>query len=131
MEEKSPRSKLAEDYPSFRYEETLEAPCGWIPRIRKLTEDIIERLGPDFTLEDFEVAQVKEKFGGLRYYAYGERLDEVSDLIDEAERDCYKLCQICGASGSTVTTGHWMVTLCPTHAEEREKRIAQRLRRRG
>lgn len=54
--------------------------------------------------------QVKEKFGGLRFYMTWET-KEIDDLIDEAEEKSYKTCEDCGAPGET-RPGGWIRTLC-------------------
>jgi hypothetical protein len=58
-------------------------------------------------LYDIEVLQVKEKFGGLRFYCAGKRAGELEDLIRAAEAESYKTCEDCGASGQmSVPTAH-------------------------
>lgn len=54
--------------------------------------------------------QVKEKFGGLRFYmAHGN--DEIYNLIEEAESLSYKTCEGCGAPGKA-RPGSWVKVLC-------------------
>lgn len=62
------------------------------------------------------VTQVKEKFGGLRFYYCGgsERLEK---LVDEAERLADQTCEVCGAPGKLNTKG-WMQVLCKEHNNE-------------
>ena len=86
---------------------------GWEPLIRKLCEDISEILKgyPEF---DFRVEQIKEKFGGLRFYpgALGQDLfDPITDLISAAEQESYKVCEDCGAPGE-IREGGWIRVLC-------------------
>jgi hypothetical protein len=60
--------------------------------------------------------QVKEKFGGLRFYVHG-GTDKHHALISFAEELSYKICEDCGAMQDTKTyTQGWNRTLCPTHA---------------
>ena len=63
--------------------------------------------------------QVKEKFGGLRFY-----VDKASDnhynYINFAEAISYCTCETCGAPGKPYTDG-WHTTLCPVHAKEQER----------
>lgn len=59
-------------------------------------------------------AQVKEKFGGLRFYVE-EGTQEHYAIIDFAENISYKLCEECGNKGKLYTLG-WHKTLCPDHA---------------
>jgi hypothetical protein len=63
-------------------------------------------------------AQVKEKFGGLRFYVDGG--DEYTHgIISMAEQMSGKVCEECGTPGETGGKG-WISTLCPTHRAERD-----------
>lgn len=57
------------------------------------------------------LAQVKEKFGGLRFYADG-LTEEMDKLIDAAEEKSIHICDECGLEGRIVSDG-WLRTLCP------------------
>lgn len=62
----------------------------------------------------FYVTQVKEKFGGLRFYvtvAY----DEIFDLIDEYEEKSLTICEYCGKMGELRNKNNWLATLCDEH----------------
>jgi len=64
----------------------------------------------------FEIGQIKEKFGGLRfYYSYeGDRVDEISDLIHDAEERSFKICEVTGEDGELCIKGKgygWLKTL--------------------
>ena len=59
--------------------------------------------------------QVKEKFGGLRFYVNG-ATEEMYNFISFAESMSYKTCEVCGSPGKTYTDG-WHQTLCDIHAE--------------
>jgi hypothetical protein len=57
-------------------------------------------------------AQVKEKFGGLRFYiSNGD--DVVYGMISLAENLSYRTCEECGSPG-TPRKGAWIRTLCDT-----------------
>jgi len=59
-----------------------------------------------------KAAQVKEKFGSLRFYmTIG--TDEIYELIDKAEALSCKTCEECGESGEA-RSGGWIRTLCDT-----------------
>ena len=58
--------------------------------------------------------QVKEKFGGLRFYVNG-ATDKHWNFISFAESMSYRTCEECGAAGKTYTDG-WHRTLCDIHA---------------
>ena len=59
-------------------------------------------------------SQVKEKFGGLRFYVQA-ATDKHYSYINFAESMSYRVCEECGAPGKTYTDG-WHTTLCDIHA---------------
>ena len=61
-------------------------------------------------------SQVKEKFGGLRFYVDGAN-EEHHNFIWFAENMSYRTCEKCGNPGKLYTNG-WHTTLCEKHAEE-------------
>jgi len=65
--------------------------------------------------DHYIAAQVKEKFGGLRFYMEGET-KEMSDLISKAEEASFKTCEVCGEPGEP-KRGGWIKTLCDEHNE--------------
>jgi hypothetical protein len=85
----------------------LEVGEGWVTLIRKLCDDIMATNPP----EDFKAEQVKEKFGGLRFYWSG-GTDEISKLVDSAEAESYKTCENCGSKENITSEGAWITTLC-------------------
>lgn len=59
------------------------------------------------------VVQIKEKFGGLRFYYNGG--DEFVDgAVQLAEAICIRTCETCGAPGKLSATG-WIKTTCEEH----------------
>ena len=58
--------------------------------------------------------QVKEKFGGLRFYVHA-ATDKHYNFISFAESMSYRTCEECGAPGKTYTDG-WHRTMCDIHA---------------
>jgi len=87
------------------HKEYFPVGIGWYPLVKKLIEDIIA------ICPDVEVSQVKEKFGGLRFYIYG-GTDEVYELIDKAEKESFTICENCGSEEDVTTEGGWLLTLC-------------------
>jgi hypothetical protein len=77
---------------------------GWHAIIAKLVDDLLA-LGWDGT-----VAQVKEKFGGLRFYV-GRGSNAIFDRINQAEAESFQVCETCGAPGILRSTG-WYKTRC-------------------
>lgn len=89
-----------------------ETKVGWLP----LIEDLIVEL---LTLGwDKDCHQIKEKFGGLRFYIGG-TTPEIDDAITRAERESMRTCETCGRKG-VLRTGGWLQTLCDEHAQGRE-----------
>ena len=82
---------------------------GWLGIIKRLIEDLIE-LG-----WDKEICQVKEKFGGLRFYI-NTGSEEIWNRIRLAESASYITCEKCGELGQLRGNG-WISTLCEAHAE--------------
>jgi hypothetical protein len=79
--------------------------AGWYPIIVELDQSIAT------IYPEYEVQQVKEKFGGLRYYCDHDGVDEVAKLIGAAELRAAKTCEDCGALGRLLDKG-WLRTLC-------------------
>lgn len=85
---------------------------GWYPLILRLDKQMAE-IDPDYSL-----LQVKEKFGGLRYYylfSYDPSsldAERVRDLVYAAEAESFKTCEECGAKPATQTKSGWIKTLC-------------------
>ncbi len=65
-----------------------------------------------------EVTQVKEKFGGLRFYVDCDD-DYIDGLISLAEGMSYKTCSECGAKSSNQVKRGWIYTLCNTCRDEK------------
>lgn len=87
---------------------------GWRIRVAKLINDCLAAGW------DGEVHQVKEKFGGLRFYV-GSASNEVDKLIEEAEDESYKICSECGKEGELRPKLGWVLTLCDTCYDENLK----------
>ncbi len=83
---------------------------GWFDLIWSLCEDL-EILVKKENIKNFEVVQVKEKFGGLRFYVdYG--TDAIHKRIQLAETISYTVCEGCGKPGSLDRSKLWVKTLC-------------------
>ena len=63
--------------------------------------------------------QVKEKFGGLRFYV-DRATDEHYNYIHFAESMSYRTCEECGAPGTYYPFG-WHHVACDAHASEEDK----------
>lgn len=87
----------------------FECGDGWFDIIWRLCENIDSLAGPEF-----EVMQVKEKFGGLRFYTYNGS-PEIDKMIEQAESESYKTCEVCGEPGKPQGKS-WIKTVCEKHA---------------
>ena len=74
---------------------------------------------------NFKAAQVKEKFGGLRFYMTSHGNPAIDDAISEAERKSYRTCEHCGLPGEE-RDGGWVKVLCDSCHEKNEQNRAQR-----
>ena len=85
---------------------------GWFDLIAELSQriaDIAKAAG--LTGDDYpEAVQVKEKFGGLRFYIEG-ATDEICAAITAAEAKSDETCEVCGRPGKKTNSG-WIRTLC-------------------
>ncbi|MFW6130502.1 MAG: hypothetical protein ACOC56_04890 [Atribacterota bacterium] len=82
----------------------FECGDGWFDLIEDLSEKII-RLDPDAY-----ALCVKEKFGGLRFDVSSSS-EEVGQIIHQACRKSFQICEKCGKSGKFRHNG-WLRTLC-------------------
>lgn len=101
---------------------------GWVPLVDDLHRRVTE------IVPDLVVNQVKEKFGGLRYYydfppgTPEEDRYEVDRLVISYENRAMQTCEQCGEPGYTDSArpGGWKLTLCEQHHEERRAALEQR-----
>jgi hypothetical protein len=66
------------------------------------------------------VQQIKEKFGGLRFYYTGGD-DKISGMVEVAEEWASRVCEECGSPATKQTSG-WIKTVCDKHYDEIENR---------
>jgi len=101
-----------------RYEYLVEIGVGNVLYGTKtVTQEAIDEAKVKLDEESTKVpvaVQVKEKFGGLRFYVQA-ATDKHYSYISFAESMSYRTCEDCGAPGKTYTDG-WHRTLCDIHA---------------
>lgn len=66
-------------------------------------------------IDQVVAVQVKEKFGGLRFYYEGGD-ETIYGMVRMAESMSVRTCEVCGNLGKPRNTG-WIRTLCDVHAE--------------
>ena len=92
---------------------------GWNTLVKELIAELFD-LGWDGKLY-----QIKEKFGGLRFYI-GEGSDEIHDAIQAAEDRSYRTCEVTGEPGELRRDLGWMRVLCDEeYAKAKEKKNVQ------
>lgn len=116
-------------------EEWLDlAPPGWRALVKELDTQLAARW-PNYT-----IAQIKEKYGTLRFYAdpgvttpefpdtdegtlqynawYATHVDEFQAIISQYEDKSYEICELCGNPGKLGDRHRWWSTRCPDCAPE-------------
>lgn len=115
---------------------------GWWDIVYEVSKSLEELMKSEPTFRT-RVGQVKEKFGGLRFYIDGigamyqddkereywfsENLKpestwmEAVRLVSKAEKESLETCEYCGARPATTSDYHpWLKTLCAKCHEERK-----------
>lgn len=98
----------------------------WGGSERNITQEQIDEAKAALDEETLKVPvafQVKEKFGGLRFYVQA-ATDKHYSYINFAESMSYKTCEVCGSPGERYTDG-WHTTLCDVHAKEQGREKSQ------
>jgi len=111
---------------------------GWLEIIEELFSSIAQVLTPE-DATNFKINQIKEKFGGLRFYYSGQgiRVDiqtgnglvsmqektensnlSIDTLIGAAEKKSQKTCIYCGDEG-VLRVGGWVRVTCDKHEQMR------------
>ena len=126
MEERFPKM-FSQPYGGFAVGE------GWWPILESLCSNIQHYLdwinknhNAHPVVEQVVVGQIKEKFGGLRFY-YDGGDDKIQGMVRMAESWADHSCEECGAPGKSGGNG-WIKTLCPTHRAESDARYAERFK---
>lgn len=66
-------------------------------------------------VEPLVATQVKEKFGGLRFYVQ-RATDAMHEAINNAENESYRTCEECGKPG-VIREGGWVLVRCDEHSD--------------
>jgi hypothetical protein len=120
--------------PRWSFNMIVGCPKGWEQIVLDTHAKLIE-VDPDY-----RISQIKEKFGGLRYYVqFSDRdlYEAGSSIIADAENLSYKTCEECGTTEDVDTDilaegYYWILTLCgPCRATRLAARQAEVRRQRG
>lgn len=108
--------KMAINIEKLKKETKEQVGVGWSNIIDRLIDDIID-LG-----WDGQIDQVKEKFGGLRFYI-GNGTHDIFERILKAESESFKICEFCGKPGKRKQgESGWYKTLCEFCRKENDKK---------
>jgi hypothetical protein len=103
---------------------------GWWPIIESLCGNIQHYLNwknkESEVVAQVVVTQIKEKFGGLRFY-YNGGDDTIDGMVRMAESWASNACEECGAPGQS-RGGGWIKTLCDEHDAERQAQFKERFK---
>lgn len=103
---------------------------GWFSLIRDMCQEITDRYAKDSIPVDIVVLQVKEKYGGLRFYYSFAGVSEksvekealkqdIAQIVYDYEQKSETICEECGASGIIRTDLCWIQTLCDSCYQHR------------
>lgn len=93
---------------------SFECGGGW----RFLLGDLLQRIAAtlsDEEKQEFQISQIKEKFGTLRFYTYGGS-DRIDALVESAERASEITCDVCAGRGRIRNSG-WVSVRCDEHVD--------------
>jgi len=108
-------NKLQADFPCLFHAVDSMPGEGWEPLLRRLSERLTARIQAERSPQDYYAVQVKEKFGGLRFYM-SQYTDEMGELIRDAEAESRRTCETCGAPGKIMAKRSWLKAACEKHA---------------
>ena len=111
-----PRNRWTDEVPEdydYTYTELDAMPRGW--RIR-FGEEMVEEISQELKKYDFEdryrIIQIKEKYGGLRWYDGGVPINSaIHDIIRKYDELSYRTCIRCGKPAKYITNG-WISPFC-------------------
>jgi hypothetical protein len=105
---------LIEKYPTLFIKEEMVWPMiecgkGWYDLIDNLCSEI--KRHAEHIKQDVHIAQVKEKFGGLRFYTHGTD-EQIYGMISFAEAFSFSICEECGSPGKLREDRAWWKVRC-------------------
>lgn len=114
-------SEMYEKYPkTLKGLSYFEINKGWNELVEEITSKI-EVINNKYSPSSYiRAVQVKQKFGGLRYYISIEDVEEqdvkyVYDIIAEAEKRSFTICEYCGSTAKISKHRTYVETLCDEH----------------
>lgn len=100
------KGKAPSDWDMDRADDIMSTPHEIIPRVEWIVVD-----------------QIKEKFGGLRFYYHGGD-EHIAGMVTMAETWADRTCEKCGNKGVR-RSGGWIRTLCDEHEAEHQLKFKE------
>lgn len=107
----------------------LVVPCaccgnGWYGLINRMLDQIQDTLR-NCPNSSIHISQIKEKYGTLRFYYSTSKVPEdaqsvIDHIVREGEGASGYICEECGSTVNTATSGVWIRTLCEICRERQE-----------
>ena len=102
--------EVVEDY-DYDYTELDQMPDGWrIAFGDQMVEELNQELVKGGFVNDYRITQIKEKYGGLRWYDNG-NTKEGYNIINKYESLSRRTCICCGKPAKYITLG-WISPFC-------------------
>ena len=109
-----PRNRWTDEIPKdfdYSYTELDAMPDGWRKAFGlQMCEELKQELIRINKMDEFRIAQIKEKFGELRFYTNWVT-DEIEAIINKYTKLSRKTCINCGKPATVITTG-WISPFC-------------------
>jgi hypothetical protein len=126
MEQKYPKM-FADRYGGFCIGEgwfqIIESLCAQIQHHIDWKNEQKEKYDRGEGCDQVTVLQIKEKFGGLRFYYSGGDAS-IDGMVRMAESWASRSCEVCGKPGES-RSGGWIRTLCDEHEAEHQKTMKE------
>ena len=104
----------------YSYTELDTMPEGWRAAFgEQLCEELREELIKANYLDKYRITQIKDKYGGLRWYDNG-NTKKGYEIIHKYEELSYKICIDCGRPATKMSVG-WINPYCDECAEKLSK----------
>ena len=132
MDKQTENKQLIKRYPFLLTQHTLsgthftgfestvldDMPVGWRAAFGEdLCKEIMEELVRNNCVESYQVLQIKEKYGELRWYSQGGTEQIHREIIPKYEKMSWRICIQCGQP-ATLVSRSWIVPWCSACAKK-------------
>lgn len=117
-----PQHSLSETHPTD-FESTVldDMPVGWRTAFGEdLCKEIMEELVRNNCVDSYQILQIKEKYGELRWYSQGGTDRIHREIVPKYEKLSRRICIQCGQPATLVSIG-WISPWCAACAEKKPK----------